>query len=116
MVIWNRPWYIVAPLILISLGHFGLLLHGNTYPMCSLTCTYSREAAVTISGIWITGKGCVTTFADGPVLVATYIYTMTLDFIILSLTAVKLFLTTTGSPSRLKNLIFRDGLIYFVIV
>jgi hypothetical protein len=71
---------------------------------------------VTIKGIWLTGKGCITTYADGPALMATFIYTMIFDTIILSLTAFKLFTTTTGSPSRLKNLIFRDGLIYFLVV
>jgi hypothetical protein len=40
---------------------------------------------------------------------------MTFDFVILSLTAVKLFMMSTGSPSRLRNLVFKDGLIYVVI-
>jgi hypothetical protein len=47
---------------------------------------------------------------------ATFIYTMTFDFVILSLTAVKLFMSNTATDSRLRKLIFKDGLIYFIIV
>ena len=117
MAVWNRPWYIVAPLVVIILGHFGILLHGKTTLPHVPTYPNSREMlAVTISGTWITGKGCVTTYADGPVLMATYIYTMIFDFIICSLLSIKLLMKTPGAPSRLRNLIFSDGLIYFAIV
>jgi hypothetical protein len=68
--------------------------------------------------MWVPGKGCITTYANGPVLMATYIYTMCFDFIILSLMTIKLYKpsSTVGGHSRLRNLIFRDGLIYFIIV
>ena len=68
-----------------------------------------------LKATWVTGVGCVITFADDSTLMAGFIYTMIFDFIILSLMAVKLFRTTTGSPSRLRTLIFTDGLIYFIV-
>jgi len=49
-------------------------------------------------------------------LMAAFIYTMIFDFIILSLMTIKLFKTSSGSPSKLRTLILKDGLIYFVIV
>lgn len=116
IAVWSKPWYIVAPLIVLILGHFGILLHGK-YPTSYLLTPPHPRAAVTISGIWVPGKGCVTTYANEPVLMATYIYTMCFDFIILSLMTIKLYKTSTaGAHSRLRNLIFKDGLIYFIIV
>jgi hypothetical protein len=69
---------------------------------------------VTLRAAWVPGRGCVITYTDNTVLTATYIYTMIFDFIIMSLMAVKLFKTNTGS-SRLRKLIFGDGLIYFIV-
>jgi len=71
---------------------------------------------MTLKAAWVTGVGCVITHADGPVLMAGFIYTMIFDFIILSLMAIKLLRMSNGSPSDLKTRIFKDGLIYFVIV
>jgi hypothetical protein len=70
---------------------------------------------VTLRSSWIEGKGCVITFTDNAVLGHTFIYTLIFDFIILGLTAVKLFQTSGDSRSRLRNLIFKDGLIYFIV-
>jgi hypothetical protein len=30
MAVWSQKWYIVVPLILIIMGHWSLLLHGET--------------------------------------------------------------------------------------
>jgi hypothetical protein len=47
---------------------------------------------------------------------AAFIYTMIFDFVILSLMSIKLFkMTTTRTPSMLSKLVFKDGLIYFII-
>jgi len=73
---------------------------------------------VTLKATWVPGVGCAITYTDGPMLMAGFIYTMIFDFIILSLMTIKLFKTSNGlgSPSKLRTLIFKDGLIYFVIV
>ena len=71
---------------------------------------------MTLKATWVTGVGCVITYTDDSMLMAAFIYTMIFDFIILSLVSVKLIKTTVGSPSRLRTLIFTDGLIYFAIV
>lgn len=42
IAVWSRKWYIIAPLILVILGHWSLLLHG-TYSMLdqkSLSLTF----------------------------------------------------------------------------
>jgi hypothetical protein len=97
MAVWSRKWYIVWPLVVVILGHFSLLLHG-----------------ILLKAAWIPGAGCVITQTDNKLLAATFIYGMTFDFGILLLTAFKLLYPKTGR-SRLVNLIFNDGLIFFVI-
>ena len=71
---------------------------------------------MTLEATWVTGVGCVITHADGPKLMAGFIYTMIFDFIILLLMVIKMFKTSNEYPSGLGTLIFKDGLIYFVIV
>lgn len=60
--------------------------------------------------------GCVITNTNTNVLVATWIYTISFDFIVLSLTAAKLIQQDSVYRSRLVELIFKDGLIYFIVV
>ena len=97
MAVWEKKWYIVGPLIALSLGHWSLLFHG-----------------VVIVPKWIPGEGCVIISTNSKILSATFIYGMSLDFIILVLTAAKL-----GRPSipksRLVNMMYADGLYYFFI-
>jgi len=97
MAIWSRRWEIVVPLVLIILGHWSLLLHG-----------------VNVKTAWIVGEGCVITNTNTTVLAATWIYSMIFDFIVMSLTAAKLLEPGSGSRFNLVDLIFQDGLIYFV--
>lgn len=97
MAVWTRRWYIVVPLVLIILGHWSLLLHG-----------------ILLKAAWVPGQGCVIIETDSTILAATFIYSMVFDFVVLSLTAFKLLSPPTGR-SRLVELIFNDGLIYFVI-
>jgi hypothetical protein len=63
---------------------------------------------------WDPVQGCVITATDSRLLVASFLVGMSLDFIVLCLTAYKL-LFPTGGKSRLVSLIFNDGLIYFLI-
>jgi len=97
IAIWSKRWYIVAPLVTIILGHWTLLLFG-----------------IHVKAKWIDGQGCVITETHSKLLAITFIYTMVFDFIVLALTAFKLlFPATTRSP--LVNLVFNDGLAYFMI-
>jgi len=98
MAVWSRRWYIVVPLVVLILGHWSLLMHG-----------------VFLTATFVPGQGCVITSTNAPVLIATWVYSMAFDFIVLSLTAIKLVRTESVIRSRLVELVFRDGLIYFVI-
>jgi len=97
MAVWSRKWFIVVPLVCIILGHWSLLLHG-----------------VLLKAVWIPEEGCVITSTDNKLLATTFIYSMVFDFVVLCLRAYKLLYPVTGR-SRLVELIFNDGLIYFVI-
>jgi hypothetical protein len=67
-----------------------------------------------LTSVWSPQAGqCVITETNNTVLAAAFIYSICFDFIVMVLTAVKVF-STTGL-SRLGGLIFNDGLIYFVI-
>ncbi|KAF9482277.1 hypothetical protein BDN70DRAFT_930114 [Pholiota conissans] len=96
MAVWSRAWYIVVPLVLIIMGHWSLLLHG-----------------ILLKAAWIDGQ-CVITETDNKLLAITFIYSMCFDFLVLCLTAFKLLYPKTGR-SRLVELIFNDGLIYFLL-
>ena len=115
MVIWSRKWYIVAPLTVIILGHWSLLLQGmllqkkkttsdetNFLQGIQLTAVYSHQL-----------EQCIITKTNVKLIAATFIYAMAFDFVTLILTAARLF-SGSGS-SRLLGLIFNDGLIYFAI-
>jgi hypothetical protein len=98
MAVWSQKWYIVVPLVLVILGHWSLLLHG-----------------ILIKASWDDAtQTCAITGTSSQLLAVTFIYSMGFDFLVLCLTAYKLFFPAT-TRSRLVNLIFSDGLIYFVI-
>ena len=97
MAVWGQRWYIVAPLVLISLGQWSLLLHG-----------------ILLTAAWVPGQGCVITSTDSKILSASFIYGMAFDFIVLTLTGIKLF-KPAGTKSHLVDMMFADGLYYFVI-
>jgi hypothetical protein len=97
MAVWGQKWYIVAALVAISLGHWSLLLHG-----------------ILLTATWIPDQGCVITSTDSKLLSATFIYSMTFDFTVLLLTAFKLA-RPSGTKSQLVNMMFADGLYYFII-
>lgn len=97
MAIWSQKWYIVCPLIAVILGHWSLLLHG-----------------ILLKAAWVEGTGCVITSTDSTLLAASFIYTMAFDFMVLTLTAWKLAFPK-GGRSRLVEMIFGDGLVYFLV-
>ncbi|EKM58096.1 uncharacterized protein PHACADRAFT_88790 [Phanerochaete carnosa HHB-10118-sp] len=103
MILWAQNLYIVVPLVLVILGHWSLILQGKPAPTCVL-----------LKAEWVPGQGCVITKTNNTILAATFIYTMCFDLIVLVLTAAKLAFPR-DQRSQLMNMLFRDGLIYFVI-
>jgi hypothetical protein len=97
IAVWSQNKWIIYPIVAVILGHWSLLLHG-----------------ILLKAIWVEGAGCEIVQTDNKILAASFIYTMSFDFIVLSLTAIKLAFAPSGR-SRLVTLIFQDGLIYFVI-
>ena len=100
MAIWSQRWFIVTPLVILIFGHWSLLLHGMK--------------GVLLKATWLPGEGCTIVKTDNRLLAATYLYTMVFDFIVLLLTGYKLC-NANVARSKLINLIFNDGLFYFVI-
>jgi hypothetical protein len=115
MAIWSQRWYIVLPLVAMILGQWSLLLHGmfpgsHVYKIL-IDC---HALGVLVKATWVEGQGCIITATDNKLLAATFIYTMTFDFIVLFLTGCKLAFPS-GGRSHLVTLIFGDGLIFFFI-
>jgi len=63
---------------------------------------------------WEPNVGCVIIKTDRTSASATFIYTMCFDFVVLCLTAYKLNVYYSGQ-SRIGTLIFKDGLVYFIV-
>ncbi|CCL99579.1 uncharacterized protein FIBRA_01597 [Fibroporia radiculosa] len=98
IAVWSQNPYIVGLLVCVILGHWSLLLHG-----------------ILIKAAWIPGSGCAITDTNNRVLAATFIYSMAFDFLVLTLTAWKLAIPRRREQSRIVQLIFGDGLIFFII-
>jgi len=89
----------VVPLVLASMGQWALAFRGGHQ---------------TLIGGWVAGRGCMVTEADNNLLAIVPTYTMALAFIVLLLSAFKLFVDGKTQRHFMKRL-FEDGLIYFVI-
>ncbi|KJA21376.1 hypothetical protein HYPSUDRAFT_67723 [Hypholoma sublateritium FD-334 SS-4] len=102
MAIWSFNRYVVGGLILIMCGHWSLILQG-----------------VQLTATWIDGVGCQIVKTNNKILAAIFIYSMCFDLIVLCLNVYKLTSSSkvTGSTgrSRLVQLIFTDGLIFFIV-
>lgn len=68
-----------------------------------------------LKAAWLPGQGCTITNTDNKVLAATFIYSMAFDFVVMSLMAIKLVSPASNNHSRLGQLVFRDGLVYFIL-
>ncbi|KAJ3484655.1 hypothetical protein NLI96_g5497 [Meripilus lineatus] len=99
MAVWSMDRRCVVPLTLLMLGQWGVIIwaiHGA-------------------GASWIPGEGCTRQSMSLTAQLATLLYSLGFDFIVMVLCAYKL-VGPLRSHSRLMNLLFRDGLIYFVIV
>lgn len=101
MAVYSQSLKVVVPLCVVILGHWALLL----------------RSIVTVKAQW-TGSACTIISTDTAWLSAIYIYTMCFDLIVTLLLAVKLWRPAMGNrvhTSRLTDMVFGDGLIYFLI-
>ncbi|TCD61261.1 hypothetical protein EIP91_008694 [Steccherinum ochraceum] len=102
MAIWRRSPYVVAPLVVLILGHWGLIFAG-----------------IVVHTQWEPGQGCVIISTNRSVLSAMFLYSMVFDLIVLLLSAWRLYdwraRRGLGFASPLTKLLFRDGIFYFVV-
>lgn len=103
IAIYSKNLYVVVPLVVLSLGQWGILLHGIS----------------TVQATWVdlpTGGGsCVVTAAPQVFLQLLYIYTMAFDLIVLVLSTIGLVFAPGRNRSGLYNLLVRDGLVFFIV-
>ncbi|EIN08351.1 hypothetical protein PUNSTDRAFT_113901 [Punctularia strigosozonata HHB-11173 SS5] len=88
IALWNQKGTIIALLLLIILGHWSLILQGEL-----------------LQAEYVHGSGCVITKTNNTVLAAIFIYSMGFDFTVLML----------RRRGKLVTMLFKDGLIYFII-
>ncbi|EMD35578.1 hypothetical protein CERSUDRAFT_116310 [Gelatoporia subvermispora B] len=98
MAIWSQSRWIVGPLVIVILGHWALILQG-----------------VLLKAEWVPGSGCAITHTNNTILAATFIYSMCFDALIFTLSAWKLAFKRAGTRSQLMKMLFKDGLIYFLV-
>ena len=98
----SYPWTLVVTVARHAVAKITASDETNFLQAVQLKAVYSSEL-----------KQCVIVETNNGLMAAIFIYSMSFDFVILVLTAVKLF---SGSGySRFRGFIFNDGLIYFVI-
>ena len=90
-------------------GHF----YCTVRPLGLRSFSSNRTLGILLKAAWIDGQ-CVIVQTDSKLLAITFIYSMVFDFVVLALTAFKLLYPVSGR-SKLVELIFNDGLIYFAI-
>ncbi|EPS95623.1 hypothetical protein FOMPIDRAFT_1025684 [Fomitopsis schrenkii] len=99
IAVWSQAKWLILLLVAIILGHWSLLLLG-----------------ILIKAAWIPGAGCAITNTNNKLLAVTFVYSMCFDFFVLVMTAVKLaFPGVRQNQSRIVQLIFADGLIFFIV-
>ncbi|KAI0072928.1 hypothetical protein K474DRAFT_1711162 [Panus rudis PR-1116 ss-1] len=96
VVLWDHKLYIVIPIVLVILGHWSLILQG-----------------VLLTAEFFPGQGCNITKTNNTVLAATFIYSMCFDLLVMVLSAWKL--VGRRKNSQLVGLLFKDGLVYFLV-
>jgi len=101
IALWERKRYIMIPLICLSIAHWGILWRGM----------------FVVNAVWEDSVGaCVIVKIDNKFLQTTFFSTMAFDFTILMLTSIALYrFSYSGTRSDLWNLLFRDGLVYFLV-
>ena len=103
IAVWGQNMKVVIPICVIIAGHWFLLL----------------RTIVIVKATWIDGSGCAITSTSPIWLEAIYIYTMCFDGIVTALLTLKLAGPLLKGQmvmmNKLTEMIFGDGLIYFII-
>ncbi|KAJ3490657.1 hypothetical protein NLI96_g1284 [Meripilus lineatus] len=96
LVIWQMRWWVVVPFVAASLAQWAVVLRGGVF-----------------TGSWVDGSGCVFAASDLKAQIVTVVYSMAFDFCIIAMATFKL---TYGRQRRSKatNILFKDGLIYYI--
>ncbi|KAG8956350.1 hypothetical protein FRC04_004431 [Tulasnella sp. 424] len=98
IAVWSRNLKVVIPLCILSLGQWGILLHG----------------VITVRASWSdVAKACVVTDTVPVFLDLIYVYTMAYDLLVLLVSSIGLI--RTSGRSDLWSLLFQDGIVYFVV-
>lgn len=98
MVVWSMSKYCVVPLCALSMGQFALVIHG----------------AADVGSTNVLG-GCKLDTNAPLGVTRVFIYTICVDCTILALSAYRL-VCLNHKRSKLTSLLFKDGLVYFLIV
>ncbi|KDQ07163.1 hypothetical protein BOTBODRAFT_614745 [Botryobasidium botryosum FD-172 SS1] len=99
VAVWARKLYIIIPLVILSLGHWTVLFHG----------------VATVQSNWsVTDNACIVSGTEPAFINLLYIYTMLFDLVVLLLTVIGLLLSP-GRSSNLWTLLFKDGVVYFIV-
>ncbi|KIM37061.1 hypothetical protein M413DRAFT_423897 [Hebeloma cylindrosporum] len=121
MAIWAQNRYIIGGLVLIILGHWSIILQGAPFP-CKLDCHSDSELIALLIGVQLTtiyvpGEGCEILQSHSKVLPGIFIYSMCFDFTVLVLNTYKLLGINSDlmGRARLVQMIFIDGLIFFIL-
>jgi len=97
MALWFQSPYVVVPLCILLAGQWAVLMQG-----------------VVIKAYWDPAQGCVASATKSSILTATFIYSICIDSIVFLLSAWKLALPRY-TRTRLMDLMFKDGLVYFLL-
>lgn len=98
--LWQRNLAVVIPLSVLAIVHWALLWRG----MFLFNSTWEPATAA-----------CVVTAADARFLQVTFFYTMGFNFILLCVGGFKMFWDSNDRGLNTWNLLFKDGLIFFVV-
>ncbi|CAL1708662.1 unnamed protein product [Somion occarium] len=99
IAIWSGNKYVITALTIMMLGQWALIFQGGS-----------------LQHDWVYGLGCADLQTNNKVLAATYSLSTFLDTVVLVLSAWKLrILAKAVQSSKLVTMLFRDGLIYFIV-
>lgn len=124
MAIWQQNRYIVGGLTLAILGHWSLILQGGCFLLpCIIPSLSICEplTGVQLKAAWVPGIGCQIMETNNRILAAIFIYSMCFDLAVLLLSTYRIFGFTSFPSrdfigrSRLAQMIFADGLIFFIL-
>lgn len=100
IAIWSRNLYITLGMLAIALGHWAILFLG----------------VISVRAAWNpAGNMCIVTGTSTTLLRLVYGYTMSFDLMVLVISTTGLLRTGGRQSSDLWKLLFRDGIVYFIV-